>query len=211
MSWELWWLFVLTESALSATPGPAVLMVVSQGLGQGFRSSIAASLGILSSNLIYFVLSAIGLTALVLAWPRAFEAVRWIGVAYLCWIGLSTLTGRSKALRANSELMAEHKTEPFVRVWIRGIVLQLANPKAILFFSALLPPFVRSDRPIVLQMVILTVTSIVLEFWILAGYGLLADRASHWAMQPTVARWTDRFAGTLLIGAALLTARISVV
>lgn len=208
MSWELWWLFVAIDVAMSLTPGPAVLFVVSQGLGQGFRSSVAANLGILSGNLIWFLLSALGLVALVLAWPRAFEVLRWLGVAYLCVIGFRSITGHTSALRVNSE----RNSEPFARVWMRGIVLQLSNPKALVFFSALLPQFVRPDdplSPIALQMTILAVTSVVLEFWILAGYGWLADGASHLATQPNVARWADRFAGAMLIIAALLTAGMS--
>ncbi len=206
MSWELWWLFVVVDIAMSLTPGPAVLFVVSHGLGQGFRSSVAANLGILSGNLIWFTLSAAGLSALILAWPRAFEVLRWCGVAYLCVIGLRSIAGHASALRVDSERTPER----FRRVWLRGIVLQLANPKALLFFSALLPQFVQPQNPIVLQMLILAVTSVVLEFWILAGYGLLADGASHLATQPNVARWADRCAGALLIIAALLTARMSV-
>lgn len=205
MSWELWWLFVAVDVAMSLTPGPAVLFVMSQGLGLGFRSSVGANLGILSGNLIWFLLSALGLVALVLAWPRAFEVLRWLGVAYLCVIGLRSITGHTLALRVNSE----RKSEPFARVWMRGVILQLANPKALVFFSALLPQFIRSENPIILQMTILAVTSVVLEFWILAGYGLLADRASHLATQPNVARWADRFAGAMLIIAALLTAAMS--
>ncbi len=205
MSWELWSLFVLTEAAMSLTPGPAVLMVVSQGLGQGFRSSVAANLGILTGNLIYFVMSAAGLVALVLAWPRAFEVLRWLGVAYLCWIGARSISGHAPAVRVNSV----QRTEPFGRVLMRGVVLQLANPKALVFFTALLPQFVRPENSVVMQMTILAVTSVVLEFWILAGYGLLADKASHFATEPRVARWADRFAGAMLIAAALITAGMS--
>lgn len=205
MSWELWWLFVLVDTAMSLTPGPAVLFVISQGLGQGFRSSVAANLGILSGNLIYFALSAAGLAALVLAWPTAFDVLRWCGVAYLCVVGLRAFTGHTSALRVDSE----RKAEPFSRVWMRGIVLQLANPKALVFFSALLPPFVRPEHSIVLQMTILAITSVVIEFWILVGYGFLADRASHFATRPGVARWMDRFAGAMLIFAALLTLQIT--
>ncbi len=204
MSWELWWLFVVMDTAMSFSPGPAVLLVLSQGLGPGFRASIAANLGILSGNLVWFTLSAAGLSALIVAWPQVFEVVRWLGVGYLCWMGGAMLLGHHNALRTR----ADPQRRSFLRGWLQGVALQLANPKAIVFFGALLPPFVDVTRPVALQMVILAVTSVVIEFWILVGYGALAARAADWAAQPAVARRIDHLAGSLLIAAALLTATI---
>ncbi len=202
MSWKLWWLFTTSEFALCLTPGPAVLFVIAQGLRRSFRSSVAANLGILSGNLIYFTLSAAGLSALVLAWPRAFAVLRGVGVLYLAWIGLAALFGKSSVLK----LAATDEAETFRRVWLRGIVLQLANPKALVFFSAFLPPFVDPTHPVVPQMAILAVTSTVMEFFILAAYGALAGRASHLAENPAAVQALNRFSGAMLVIAAALTA-----
>jgi homoserine/homoserine lactone efflux protein len=88
MSFKLLLVFAMTEFLLSQTPGPAVLLVVSHGMKVGFRPSLRGTLGVLAGNAIYFVLSALGLGALLLASATLFQAIRWLGAAYLVFIGL---------------------------------------------------------------------------------------------------------------------------
>jgi homoserine/homoserine lactone efflux protein len=95
VSWEAWLLVTLTEAALCFTPGPAVLLVLSQGLARGTRASIFSNLGILAGNTFYFALSATGLGAVLLASSDLFSAVRWLGAAYLIWLGIAAVRGRS--------------------------------------------------------------------------------------------------------------------
>jgi threonine/homoserine/homoserine lactone efflux protein len=84
-----------------------------------------------------------------------------------------------------------------------GAVLQLANPKAILFFTALLPQFIDPAEPLLLQFFILAVTSVVLEFVVLLGYGMLAGRAAVAAQRPELTRWINRVSGSLLVAAGI--------
>src|SRR5205085_11985846 len=90
-----------------------------------------------------------------------------------------------------------------LHLFSNGLILQLANPKALLFFTALLPQFIDSTEPLGLQVAILAVTSVVIEFFVLFGYGALAGRASLLAKGPAMARWFDRASGSLLIAAGL--------
>ena len=202
MSWHTWWLFLVTETVLSLTPGPAVLLVISQGLKAGGRRSLFSSCGILSANVVYFAVSATGLGALLLASYRIFSVIRWVGAAYLIWLGLRALFGGHSSLAEQ----VSGKPGPRVanhRLFTNGFILQASNPKALIFFAAILPQFVSPAEPIARQFALLGVTSVVAEFFVLLSYGMLAGRASALAHQPRFARFADRVAGVLLIGAGL--------
>ena len=162
------------ELPLCLTPGPAVLFVFAHGLRYGAAKSIWANLGILTGNAFYFALSATGLAALVKTSHDAFLVVKWIGAAYLVFIGLRMLWSGAGVPPA-SQGAPEARTTP-AHIFRRGIVLQLANPKALVFFTAFLPQFVAPNEPIGPQMLILGLTSTVIEFFVLAGYGYFASR-----------------------------------
>jgi homoserine/homoserine lactone efflux protein len=183
------------ETALCLTPGPAVLFVVSHGLSRGGRAALAANAGILTANTIYFILSALGLGAVLLASHQVFIALKYAGGIYLVYLGVRTIAGAGLALSAPRETTAGAAQ----RAWLRAAALQLANPKALVFFAALLPQFLDAARPIAPQMLILAVTSAVIEFLVLASYGYLAASASRLAHQPRFRTITNRVSGSLLI------------
>ena len=192
-----WWLFAGTETVLCLTPGPAVLFVLSSALRSGTRMSLFSNLGILAANVVYFALSATGVGALLLS-SKLFLAVKWIGAGYLVVLGLQLLFGHNHVVKESENTLIDHKSH---HLFFSGFTLQMSNPKAILFFSALLPQFINPHTAIVPQIVILGLTSTCLEFVILSGYGIAAGRASKLAREPRYAKWTNRVAGSLLIGA----------
>lgn len=192
MTWTTWWIFVCTETVLCLTPGPAVLYILSSSLKAGARKSIASNLGILSANALYFALSATGIGALLLS-SKLFLAVKWIGAGYLVIYGLKLLLSRDEVVPDQVQSVVDRKTH---HLFWGGVTLQMSNPKAILFFSALLPQFLNPHAPVVPQVVILGLTSAAIEFSILLGYGIAGS-----ALTPRYARWTNRVAGGLLIGA----------
>ncbi len=200
VNWDTYWLYVLTEIALSLSPGPAVMLVIACGLSLGARRSVWAALGILAANAIYFALSASALGALLVASRPFFVAIKWAGAAYLIYIGLSAIFGKPSPITVSSGVESRSPRA----IFLSGLALQLANPKTLIFFVAILPQFVDARLPIGAQMLWLAAGSIIPEFFILAGYGFLASRASRLAANPRYARWTDRVAGLLVLAAAAL-------
>jgi homoserine/homoserine lactone efflux protein len=198
-------LFAVTEAVLCLTPGPAVLFVVSHGLAGGGAASLWANAGILSGNTLYFVLSALGLGALLAASHDLFTVVQYAGAAYLVYLGIITIRGAGLALKPAEDSAGRRGGE----VIARGFALQAANPKALLFFTALLPQFIDPRQGIASQMVLLAVTSIVIEFIVLGMYGYLAARIAHLARSDRFVRSTNLVSGGLLVlaGAGLALAR----
>jgi threonine/homoserine/homoserine lactone efflux protein len=199
LNWTLWWLFVPVVTVLCLTPGPAVLLVLATALRRGPGASVASTLGILSANTIYFALSATGLGALLLQSYRIFFLIKWVGAAYLIYLGVKALLSKPDDL-GNPEVAAGTDRSSR-RLLLDGLLLQLSNPKAIIFFAALLPQFIDPKGDLVMQVVVLAITSVVIESVVLLCYGLAAGRAMAVARQPRYARWTNRVSGVLLIGA----------
>jgi homoserine/homoserine lactone efflux protein len=205
MTWQIWLLFVITEAVLSMTPGPAVLYVLSQAIRRGPGQSVWASWGILSANAMYFALSATSLGAVIVASYKLFFLIKWIGAAYLVYLGLSSFFGKSSVLSFPDET-SDSRTGP--RILRDGFLLQAANPKALLFFTAILPQFIDARHNVVFQVFVLGISSIVVEFVILFIYGQLAGRALSTARSPRFEKLTNRVAGSLLIGAGVGLARL---
>ena len=208
MTFKTWLLFLVMETSLSLSPGPAVFYVVSQGARGALRRSMPAAAGIISANAVYFTLSATSLGAIIAASARFFLVAKWVGAAYLIYLGI-------KALRsaASSHAVALGETSPSEpgegrRVYLGALTLQRANPKALLFFLALLPQFIDPEQPVAAQMLILAATSMLPEFCILLGYGWLAHRAlrasAGFGVSSGMNRWLAWIEGAGLLGCATL-------
>jgi len=205
MTWQIWLLFVMTEAVLSLTPGPAVLYVLSQAIRRGSEKSVWGIWGILSANTLYFALSASSLGAVIVASYKLFFLIKWLGAAYLVYLGLRSFFAKSSVL-ALPESNADLRSGP--RILRDGFFMQAANPKAILFFSAILPQFVDAHRNVAFQILVLGISSIFVEFVILFVYAQLAGRALNTARSPRFEKLTNRIAGSLLIGAGLGLAKL---
>jgi homoserine/homoserine lactone efflux protein len=200
MRWEVWLLFVVTEAVLSMTPGPAVLYVLSQAIRRGPGKSVWGTAGILSANTVYFALSATSLGAVIVASYKLFFLIKWLGAAYLVYLGLRSFFGKTSIVSLPE---SNDGSRTGSRILRDGFFLQAANPKAILFFTAILPQFIDAHRNVVFQILVLGISSIVVEFFILAAYGQLAGRALATARSPRFEKVTNRIAGSLLIGAGI--------
>jgi homoserine/homoserine lactone efflux protein len=203
---EAWLLFCVTEAVLSFTPGPAVLLVVSLGLSRGGRAGVAGSLGILAANALYFALSATTLGAILRASWQLFLVVKWLGAAYLMWLGARMIFSRAR--RLESPLQPELRADSTRRSFWLGFVTQGANPKALLFFTAILPQFIDPSGSVGVQIFVLGISSVVIEFAALTAYVAVATAARRWTERPHIGMALQRLGGVLLVSAGVQLASI---
>ena len=193
--------FALLEFVLCLTPGPAVLLVVSNALRRGARGGLSAAAGIIAGNLTYFVLSAAGIVALLFASYEVFNVVKWCGAAYLAFLGIRSLFARhAPALDAEPQVRTG-------RALSAGFVTQIANPKAIVFFAAIVPQFLNPRAALWPQLGLLALVSQAIEFVVLLSYALAAGRLRRSAVAGRASLWIERFGGAVLIWIASWIAR----
>jgi homoserine/homoserine lactone efflux protein len=205
MHWEILLAFAATNLMFAFSPGPAVLLTVSHGMRGGFGDTLRVALGVQAGNAVYFVLSALGLGALLQASETLFHAVKWIGAAYLVWLGVRTWRNARRNAAAEAAPPAAVGPRPFAQ----GVLTQLANPKAVLFFGALMPQFIDPAGPLLLQYVLFWLICFATEMPVLAGYGWLAAQGRRASRSERLALWRERVCGGLLVGvgASLATIR----
>lgn len=170
-----------------------MLLVVAHGLKGGFASSLKASLGVQAGNGIYLVASAIGLGAILAASETLFHAVKWIGAAYLVYLGVRTIRHARAAAPTGGR-------EPLLaRPFTQATMAQLANPKSVLFFGALMPQFLQLDHALGPQYLAFALICFVVEMPVLAFYGWIAARGRGLFTNPRSIAWRERLSGGALI------------
>jgi threonine/homoserine/homoserine lactone efflux protein len=195
--------FVILEFTLCLIPGPAVLLTVTTALRRGAARGMAAAAGIVAGNTLYFGLSALGVVALLLASYQAFTVVKWAGALYLAFLGVRSLLVRKAPPDIGTASAVSDKRVAFSS----GFVTQVANPKAIVFFAAILPQFVDPRGNVPLQLLILAVASQVIELSVLSGYVVAAARVRRSSLAGRAALWIERLGGAILIAIAVRVAR----
>lgn len=210
-------LFILTETLLSLTPGPAVLLVLGLSVRRGFKIGFGATLGILSTNAVFFTLAALGLGAVIIASHILFTLIKWVGAAYLVYLGIQMIMPLIKRIAAKkrgdeqvidvdaASMNVKDIKQDFKRSFIKGFLLQGSNPKNIVFFVAILPQFITPEGNVASQLFILGVVSVLLELPILAFYGFASSKSAA-IMKETVIEWIEGFAGGLLVSMGVLLA-----
>jgi homoserine/homoserine lactone efflux protein len=206
MTLEAWLLFCVTLTVLCFTPGPAVILVVSQTVTRGARAGLAASLGILTANAAYFAISGTGLGALLLASREAFTVLKWMGAIYLIWLGIQLFRSGGSPPSPSNE--SDRDMTSGGRAYLMAVMTQGANPKALLFFTGILPQFIHPESPVAPQILLLGISAVVIEFLVLALYVAAFRAAESWMREPRVAKALRRVGGGLLIGAGVRLALI---
>jgi len=186
-------LFIGAELVFSLTPGPTVMMISAYGFKGGFRDAVAAIAGTQTGNTLWYVICVTGLGALVTASPNLFHAIRLAGAAYLVWLGLSAIW---QSFRTAQDA---HGPRLMGKPYIQAVLTQLGNPKAILFFGAIVPQFLDTHGPLMPQYLVMFAITFIGESIILTGYGGLA---SHGARLSGLrhAIWRERISGLVLLG-----------
>ncbi|MFN3841637.1 MAG: LysE family translocator [Rehaibacterium terrae] len=196
MHWEAFAAFAALQLLFALTPGPAVLFTVAHGMRSGWGASLKAGLGIQFGNGIYFTLSALGLGALLSTSETLFHAVKWVGAAYLMYLGFKAI----RDARANAAPRGDAPVPVTQRPFAQGVLTQLANPKSVLFFGALMPQFVDPAAPLLPQYLLFGAICFVTEMPVLAVYGWVAAQGRRLAASERVAVWRERISGALLMG-----------
>ncbi len=195
--------FVLAAGLLIVAPGPAVLYVVARSVDQGKLAGIVSVLGIALGALVHSLAAAVGITAVLAASALAFTTVKYLGAAYLIYLGLTTLL---KKPEAPEKIVVEAK--PLWQIFRQGFVVNLLNPKTALFFLAFLPQFADPARGSVpLQTFILGLIFVVIALLSDSVYALLAGQLGGWLKQSQTFQQRQRyFSGLVYIALGVGTA-----
>ena len=199
MSVTVWLTYFLTTIVLSLTPGPGVFSCLSSGLNHGFRSGLWNGVGMQAANAILVGIVSLGLGAILLASESLFSAVKWLGVAYLVYLGIVTWRTRPMGFERDRDDRARTPREVF---W-RGFLVNITNPKGIIFFAAILPQFIDVARPQLAQYAIFAATTFAVDVVIMTGYTALAARVFAVMKDPRHLRWINRTLGGAFVAAGL--------
>jgi threonine/homoserine/homoserine lactone efflux protein len=206
MTIETWAAFTAATALLLIIPGPTVLLVVSYALGQGLRTALPMAIGVALGDFTAMTLSLLGLGALLATSASLFTALKWVGAAYLIWLGI-------KLWRAGGVLEARPRNDASsaLRMMGHAWIITALNPKSITFFVAFLPQFLDPARDFWTQMLLVEATFLILAFMNAFGYALVASRLRGVMRSPRAIGVVNRVAGSMLIGAgvAALTVRTS--
>jgi threonine/homoserine/homoserine lactone efflux protein len=201
MSLQTWWLFLMMTFVVSATPGPNMLLVMSSSARFGFRAAIATMAGCMTALLAMMSISAAGLGALLQAFPSVFDTLRWIGAAYLAYLGIKCWRSpvHDEAEDKSQTLQPSKTTGALFR---DGMLVAASNPKAILFAAAFFPQFIHPEAPKLPQFSILLITFAVVEiswYMVYAGSG---KKLASYLRRASVLKTFNRVTGGAFVGFA---------
>lgn len=196
-------LFIVASISLLLIPGPAVLYILTRSVDQGRTAGLISVLGLQTGTLVHVAGAALGLSAILLSSALAFTVVKFMGAAYLIYLGVRTLITPAR-------VATEEHVEPtrLRRIYSQGVVVNTFNPKLALFFFAFFPQFVDPDRGTVgFQMLILGCVFVVLALCTDSTYAMIAGTLGQW-LKRSQRFWKGQryFAGTIYIGLGLTTA-----
>lgn len=197
MSFDIWITYVATVLLLMSTPGPSQLLMLSNAATNGFARGMFTAAGDLTANLLQMLAAGLGLAVLIASSATALGIIKWLGVAYLMYLGLRTIS------KANTKAAQNAPRASRKALWMQGFITSAANPKAVVFFAALFPLFIDGSLPFWPQFALLSVTYLVLDAAFLAAYGGSASWLAKRLKGPA-RLWLDRIGGSFMIGAAIL-------
>jgi threonine/homoserine/homoserine lactone efflux protein len=194
--------YLSITAVMVVTPGPANLFAIATGARRGHAAALAGVAGMTLANLVWWVAAGLGLSALALAVPTVFRVLAWLGAAYVVWLGLRALWSAWRDEAADS-----HAPETAGGSAFRdGFVVQISNPKALLFTTAVLPPFIDPARPIAPQMLLFAAAGLLGDIVVMSAYGFGGAAIAHRMQEPGFRRGFAVFTGLLLLSAGALIA-----
>lgn len=204
MSLEHWLAFAAASAVLLAIPGPTILLVISYALGHGRRTALATVTGVALGDLVAMTASILGLGVLLATSATAFAIMKWIGGAYLVYLGIRLWRAPvGDGPIADNDNLPEEKT---MRILAHAFAVTALNPKSIVFFVAFVPQFMAPSAPFLQQVVVLEATFVTLAIINALVYVFIADSARRFIRKRSVRKAVNRTGGTLLIAAGAVTA-----
>ncbi len=205
MTLAAWFAFAAASTILLLIPGPTVLLVVSYALTQGRRVALATAAGVALGDFTAMTLSLAGLGALLLASATLFTALKWIGAAYLVYLGIK-LWRAKPALPTVGEVVSGGEARG---IFVHAFVVTALNPKSIAFFVAFVPQFIDHQAPLLPQLAIMEATFVGLATLNALLFALAADGLRSRIRRPNVLKWLNRAGASCLVGMGAATATLS--
>jgi len=198
MSLEVWLALVALFGIGGLTPGPAVMLVMASAFRYGFKPAMLPALGIASANVVWLLLAASGAAALATSFPKAFLALKIIGVLVILYLALSAMFGPLPDPDANAA-----EAPPRGKLYSRGVALQLSSPMPLVYFGLLLPAYFDASYSLPLQIGIMFLTVTVTELLGLGAYAYGAEKIRRWLKNPRQARIFNIFIGLVMIASGI--------
>ncbi len=200
MSLPLWLGFLLAAILIAVTPGPGAVISMGTGIRHGYRAALTVILGLQVALVAHVAVVALGLGALLAASETAFAVLRFIGASYLIWLGIQKW--RAPVVPAD----AAASPLPRNGLFLQGVLVNLTNPKAIVFICALVPPFIDPARAQLPQYLVIAATLCLTDIVVMSGYALAAAHLGRWLHDPAAIRLQNRMFGGLFVSAGALLA-----
>lgn len=198
MSLAVWLAFLAAAIVIAVSPGPGAVLSMSTGLRHGYRGAFVAILGLQAALLVQLCIVALGFGALLATSETAFAVLKLFGAAYLVWLGI-------QRWRAPTQPLAEVPPARSRSLFMQGLLVNLGNPKAIIFIGALVPQFIVPAAPLLPQYAAIAATLCLTDMLVMSGYALAALRLGGWFRDPATLGLQNRLFGGLFVsaGAAL--------
>jgi homoserine/homoserine lactone efflux protein len=204
MELHTWLAFFAAVWGIALSPGNGAILCMSHGLSYGLRASTVTIVGLQLGVFVVLLISALGLGALLLASETLFTAVKWIGAAYLAWLGIQLWRA---PVQTNPDGIAKVAPMSAKNRFMLGFFTNVTNPKGIVFMVAVLPQFMNPQSPNrALEIAIMAVTMFVVDCLVMHGYAGLASKLARFFIDAKAVRWQNRVFGAVLVavGAAVL-------
>jgi len=205
MTLATWFAFALASTVLLLIPGPTVLLVVSYALTQGRKVAVATAAGVALGDFTAMTLSLAGLGALLAASATLFTLLKWIGAAYLVYLGIRLW----RAPPVLPDVATEPGDHAARAIFGHAFVVTALNPKSIAFFVAFVPQFIVHDAPLLPQLAVMEATFVGFAAVNALAYALAADRLRRSIRRPGVLKWMNRAGASCLIGMGAATAALA--
>ena len=201
MPFETWLTYTFITTTFLLIPGPTLLLVISYSFLRGRSAVMSLVVGVGLGDLTAMILSFLGVGFLLESVAAAFYLLKWLGAAYLFWLGIKMWLSCTDEI----EISEKDKQRDFREIFRNAYVTTALNPKSIVFFLAFMPQFIESEIPYAPQAIVLGTIFFLLALIIVISYALLASYLGRQFRLPAIQRWTKQIGGGLLIGAGGMT------